>query len=419
MEIAVSRSKLNGKVLIPPSKSHTMRAILLASLANGTSLVLNPLESNDTTQMIKACQSMGAKFSEIEKGLQIEGVQGDPLSSPKFIDAGNSGQVMRFALAASLLSKGKVTLTGDHSIQNNRPIHPLIEAFKQLGIKVHKSDFPINLEGPFRGHKCTLDGSDSQPVSALLMALSFLEGERVVNVLNPGEKPWIDLTLYWLKKMGALVTHENYEKYRVIGKKSYPSFNFDVPRDYSSLSFPLAAAILTNSQVSFPGFLKDDPQGDKAILDLFQKMGASIAFEESTFTVEKSNTPLVGIEVDLSTCIDALPILAVIGTQVEGQMILKNGAIARKKESDRISSICYELKKMGAKVKELEDGLIVSKSDLKGTVLESYNDHRIGMALSVAGMIADQETTIKNSACIAKSFPGYIKTMQNIGASIK
>ena len=190
----VEKSQLSGAVQVPPSKSHTMRALLFASLASGISAILNPLHSPDVDAMLRACSQLGAKFSSCQGGICVRGVQGQPQTPYRPIDCGNSGQVLRFVGAISALSTGLTQLTGDASIRLLRPIQPLIEGLQGLGVFVEANATPLSIKGPVKTRLTTLDGTDSQPVSALLMLASFLEGETTLQVRNPGETPWIELT---------------------------------------------------------------------------------------------------------------------------------------------------------------------------------------------------------------------------------
>lgn len=417
----VEASQLSGEISIPPSKSHTMRALLFAAMAEGESHISNCLPSPDVERMREGLVQMGAKITATANGYQIKGVAGKPHAPKRPIDAGNSGQVLRFLGAVAALGQAATTITGDASIRTLRPVQPLLDGLRGLGAKAESVErqgyAPISIKGPIRPGRTALDGSDSQPVSGMLIAAGLMEGQSQIFVHAPGETPWIDMTLYWLAKMGVPVSHDNYKSFTVQGKP-FNSFNYSVPADYSSAAFPLVAGLMTKSELTISSLDPKDVQGDKKIVDLLLQMGARLEYRGHQLCVG-ADAVLTGIEIDMNECIDALPIMAVLGTQVKGKMILRNAAIARKKESDRIHSMCLGLTAMGANVEEHADGMTIYPSKLKGAKVDSFNDHRIAMAFSVAGMIAAGKTVILGCECVEKSFPEYVKKMRGIGVRIE
>jgi 3-phosphoshikimate 1-carboxyvinyltransferase len=279
---------------------------------------------------------------------------------------------------------------------------------------------PLIIKGPISSGKIELDGEDSQPVSALLMMASFVEGITEIYVKNPGEKPWIDLTLSWLDRLGVSYNYRNHEFYRIEGKQQRSSFELSIPGDLSSAAFPIAAAILTQSEITLHHVNMDDVQGDKQLIYLLQQMGANLYIDKNNQMLKvKPGSSLVGMMIDVNPFIDALPILAVLACFAKGETRLVNGAIARKKESNRLASITNELKKMGANIEETEDGLRISQSCLHGAQVNSYADHRIAMALIVAGLASDGVTEVIGIECIKKSFPNFIEDFQKMGAKIE
>lgn len=408
-------SKLHGNLLIPTSKSHTIRSLLFALMAKGKSRIQFPLSSPDTDAMIAAICQFGAQVKWEGQELLVQGVAGKPLS-PKTIDCGNSGQVLRFLGALSALCPSQTSFIGDASIRQNRPVAPLISALQQLGANASNESAPLIVQGPLQGHFATLDGADSQPVSGLLMLGAFYPLELLVT--NPGEKPWVNLTLHWLDRFGVRYENHNFERYKTAGNAEIQGFTYRVPGDFSSAAFPLAAALVTNSEVTLEGIDQKDIQGDKAIIPLLESMGAKFETESSRLTVKKGSQ-LKGRIIDVNDFIDALPILAVIGCFATGETHLINGTIARKKESDRIACIVKELKKMGADIEEKEDGLIVRHSSLQGANnLQSHNDHRLALALCVAALGARGESTLHGVECTAKSYPNFFNDFKSIGAQL-
>jgi 3-phosphoshikimate 1-carboxyvinyltransferase len=424
MHYRIKPSVLTGNITIPPSKSHTLRAILFASLAKGKSIIRNYLPSPDTRAMIDACQLLGAKITVDDYQLTIIGTHGKPKTPDNIIDAGNSGQVLRFIAAVASLTSGYTVITGDHSVRTNRPIQPLLEGLAHLNVLAvsAKGDgsAPIIIKGPLQGGTAILNGEDSQPVSGLLIASAFSEKLTTINVKNPGEKPWIDLTLDWFKRLGIDYQQQDYTKYIIPGNTIYSGFEYTVPGDFSSCAFPLVAALITKSEITLNNLDMHDVQGDKNLIFTLQEMGASIKINhDKKILCVKKSPDLLGKKINANNYIDAAPILAVMGCFTQGETIINGASIARKKESDRLSAITQELKKMGANITELEDGLIIQPAKLKGSIVSSFNDHRIAMSLSIAALSANGETIIENTACIEKSYPNFPQALQQLGAFIE
>lgn len=423
MRFHIKPSTLHGKITIPPSKSHTLRAILFASLADGRSVIHHYLPSPDTNAMIKACQLLGAEITVSDQHLTIVGTRGQPITPEDVIDAGNSGQVLRFVAAVAGLTSGYTIITGDHSVRTNRPVKPLLDGLSLLNVFAVSAQgndsAPIIIKGPLQGGVTRLDGEDSQPVSALLIASAFAKQSTVIHVDNPGEKPWVELTLDWFRRLGIVYECQDYTQYTVAGNATYSGFEYVVPGDFSSCAFPLAAALLTGSELQLHNLDMSDAQGDKALIHALQDMGAVIDINEADKMLHVKPSPvLVGRTIDVNHYIDAVPILAVMGCFAKGETVITGAAIARQKESDRLAAITYALRKMGANIQELEDGLIINPAQLVGATVPSFEDHRIAMALAVAGLSAQGETIIENTRCVEKSYPNFVASMQILGAAM-
>ncbi len=421
--MCVQKSHLQGSVTLPPSKSHTIRAILLAAMAKGTSFLYHLLDSPDKTCAVQAACQLGAKVTPIDNGLAITGVAGYPRTPDNVIDAGNSGQVLRFAGALAALSDGYTVLTGDESIRSNRPIQPLIEGLRGLNgwaASTRENGYaPFIVKGPLHPGSTSLQGEDSQPVSALLMAAAFVDGQTEIQVNHAGEKPWLALTLSWLNRLGVSYTHRHLEHFIVQGQRVRPAFEVTIPGDLSALAFPLAAALVTQSELGIHHVDVHDIQGDKEIIYLLQRMGAHLEIDSSRQLLKVFPAgKLKGQTIDVNDFIDAVPILAVLGCFAEGETQLINASIARCKESNRIACITAELKKMGAVIEETVDGLKVRQSRLKGTIVNSHGDHRLAMSLVVAGLGAEGETEVQGIECVNKSYPTFIEDLQKLGAKL-
>ena len=422
--IKINPGPIAGEIRVPPSKSQTLRAIFLASLATGRSKIQNSLSSPDTVAMIAACRALGAHIEDVGYQLIIDGVAGVPqFAADTLIDAGNSGIVLRFISAIAATTAQPVTIEGDESLQTRRTLRPLVEALTQLGASaqtpVNKDHVPLTIQGPITAGTASFSGQDSQPVSALLYASLLLSGTMILHVSHPGELPWIALTLAWFDRLGLHYKHTAYRYYEVPGRQVIKAFDYTVPGDFSTLLFPLAAAIVSRSQVMVTGLQFADPQGDKQVLDLLLRMGANLLINKSLgYIAVQGYESLQGISVDLNPMIDALPILAVVACCAQTESHLFNVLGARTKESDRITAMCTELTKMGADIEATAEGLKIRPAHLQGATVSSHQDHRIAMALAVAGLVASGETIIEDGACIDKTYKNFVEDFKQLGAKI-
>lgn len=421
--LMIKPSKLSGEIELPTSKSHSIRSIIFASMAEGKSTLHKLLDSPDIEATLKACQMMGAKITYSDGPIEIEGTGGRFSVPTEEIDAGNSGQVLRFIGALAALGSEETTITGDESVRNNRPVKPLLEALNQLGVETKSAEnghAPIQIKGPAKAGNVTMPGEDSQPVSGILMLASFLEGTTHLKVENVGEKPWLDLTLSWLSKFNIPVSHENYSSFKVEGPNTIKAFEYTAPGDFSSSAFPAAAAFVTKSKLTLKNVDMSDVQGDKEFFHALELMGAKFDYNEQKKEMFIDGTQtLTGTTLDINDHIDSVTILAVLGCLAEGTTTITNAEIARKKESDRIECIAKELQKMNAEIEETPDGLIVKKSELKDATVEAHHDHRIAMSLSIAGLMAEGSTIVQGVECMKKSYPNFVEHLKHLGADIE
>lgn len=420
----VKKSGVSGHITVPASKSHTLRAILFASLAKGKSIIRDYLPSKDAEAMIEACKLLGAKIETYPDRIEVDGLNGDIKQVEDVINAGNSGIVLRFISAIAALSSNYTVITGDHSIRHQRPVQSLMDALKELGaltVSTRGDGFaPIIIRGPMKKGSVTINGEDSQPVSALMIASAFLEGETTINVTNPGEKPWIQLTLNWFDRLGIRYENSHFEQYKIFGKCRFDGFDYTVPGDFSSAAFPIVAALITDSELVINNIDMNDIQGDKELIYVLQKMGARIEIDDkSKRLIVKPGGKLHGLDIDINTFIDAITILTVVACYSQGETKITNAAVARQKECDRLHAITKELTKMGADIKELPDSLIIKHSKLQGAHVFSHHDHRMAMSLMVAGLGAEGETIIKHAECVAKTYPRVGEAFKAIGAHIE
>ncbi|MBT3539288.1 3-phosphoshikimate 1-carboxyvinyltransferase [Candidatus Parcubacteria bacterium] len=417
--------ELNGSVTPPSSKSQTIRGLILAILAKGTSILHNPLESDDTDAAIDVCRGLGSEIIKEGNSLVIKS-SGVPLKNiGKELNSKNSGITTRFVMPLLGLRKDNneeiILNCGDQMKQ--RPLGPMINSLKKFGMNIDSEDerCPLKISGTLQGGSVEVDGTTSQYVSALLLSASYVKQDVEIVVRDLHERPYVDMTLQWLTEAGIKYTHEqkeNVDIYKVKSGQTYQPFEKQIPVDFSSLSYPLAAACMIPGEVVLKGIDMNENQGDKRLVYILKEMGADIEINKDRLII-RGGKPLYGLEIDANDIPDMLPTLAVIGTYAQGKTKIVNVAQARIKETDRIHSMATELKKMGAEIEEQEDGLVVEKSYLRGSALHGYEDHRTIMALSLAGMIAQGETVIDTAEGISKTFPNYVQLMQELGAKIK
>lgn len=425
MYLKVQKSiTLNGKVIPPGSKSQSIRGIILALLAEGESTLVNVLDSDDTGHALQVCKQLGVNVLQDEKKLYLKS-NGVPIETHvKSINTGNSGITTRFIMPLLGLRKNSqesiIVNCGEQ--MRARPIKSLVTALTDLGltIKYLEQDgiLPVAVSGNLTGGSAEVEGMTSQYISALLLSLPCAEQDSQITVRNLHERPYMEMTLNWLDKQHIEYTHEhvgNTDVFQIKGKQKYKKFNATIAADFSSSSYIIAAAVLMGDLVEISGIDMQDPQGDKRLITILQKMGADICIE-ATHLLIRGKKPLKGIKIDANDIPDLLPTLAVIATQAIGKTEICNVQQARIKETDRIHSMTEGLRLLGASVDEHKDGLTVYQSMLSGACVKGYDDHRTVMALSLAGMLAEGLTIIDDAEAINKTFPSYVETMRSIGA---
>jgi 3-phosphoshikimate 1-carboxyvinyltransferase len=423
MQLIAGQSRLKGLVAIPGSKSHTIRAVAIASLAKGTSAIRRPLASDDTLSSVSCYRSLGAKIDTSDENYwKVTGVGGKVIAPKEIINVGNSGTTLRIAMgSAALAPAGQTThFTGDEQIQS-RPIGPLIDSLNELGAKCvclkNNGKAPATVTGRLIGGKTSIAAFSSQYLTSLLMCTPLVEKDTDINVTLLNEPGYVQMTLDWLNKQSINYAHDGFRNFKIRGGQQYKSFDAAVPADFSSATFFLCAAALVGDGVTLKGLDFSDSQPDKAVVEYLKAMGADISIGKDSINVRRAQ--LKGIEIDMNATPDALPAMAVVGIFADGQTRLVNVPQARAKETDRIKCMAEELKKLDVDAEELPDGLIINRSKPKPAILDGRGDHRIVMALSIAAMATQGSCTIGTAEAMNVTFPQYAKLMQNLGANIK
>ena len=420
MSCNIVKTKLSGKIVCPSNKSYTHRAIMLASLADGESTIKNVLYSSDTEATIEACKNFGAKIEKTNEKLSVKGIK-DFKNNNSSIDAKNSGTTIRIASAVASLSAGKTVLTGDESLIQ-RPMQPLLDALESIGAKCSSTDGkpPITVSGIAKGGEITIPGNvSSQFITALMIIAPMTEKGIKLNIEGDlVSKPYIDATIKVIEKFNVNVEQIIPYKQIQISPQIYNSTTITIPTDFSSLALLLSAAILVGDDLILEITKGDLPQGDEKMIEFLENLGVIVTFSNNIITL-KTPERLEGGKFDLNDTPDLLPPLAILALKTSKPIELFNVKHARYKETDRIAILARELKKLGVKVQERDDGLILeSPENLKNAELNSENDHRLFMAFCIAGMyIGDCKVT--NPESIEVSYPNFISDMNKVGGKIK
>ena len=428
MNVVVSPSGVRGAVRTPPSKSYTHRAILAAGYADGAN-VTDPLVSADTRATMRAVEAFGGGVErrEGDSVIDIDGFGGDPAVPADVIDCANSGTTMRLVTAAAALADGATVLTGDESLRS-RPQGPLLDAIEQLGGRAESTrrngQAPLVVEGPIAGGTVSIPGDvSSQYITALLLAGAATdEGIDIELETELKSAPYVDITLEVLDAFGVTATATD-AGFRVDGGQSYdpPGGEYAVPGDFSSMSYLLAAGALAALDELRVQGAQPSAQGDTAIVDVLERMGADIEWDREAGVITTHQSSLSGVEVGVEDTPDLLPTIAVLGAAADGTTTITDCEHVRYKETDRVSAMAEELTKMGASVEEAQDTLTVhgGETTLRGADVDGRADHRIVMSLAVAGLVADGQTTIAGGEHVDVSFPDFFEALAGLGARVQ
>lgn len=420
MNLKVKKSVTNGQVAIPGSKSHTIRALFIAALADGRSEIFNPLISDDALSALETCRAFGAQIENLGDKFIVNGFGGKPAIPDDIINVGNSGTTLRLALVTAGLNDGCTVFTGDSQIRK-RPLAPLLEAMNRLGAEAFSTRgngmAPVVVKGKLKGGVTELDAVTSQYLSSLLINCPLLKQDTEIVLTRLNEIPYVDITMWWLDHQGIKYDRDGYKTFKIKGGQSYKPFSRTIPGDFSSATFFVVQAAISGGEFLLRNLDMTDPQGDKAVFSILEKMGAKVEYKSDGILIKGNK--LTGIDIDMNAIPDALPAMSVAGCFAEGVTRLLNVPQARLKETDRINVMCSELKKLGADIEELPDGLVIRKSRLKGCSVNGHYDHRVVMALAVAGLNIEGTTIIDTAEAVNVTFPEFTGLMESCGADME
>ena len=419
MILTVKPSAAKGVTGVPGAKSHSIRAVALASLAAGESAIFNPPDSEDGLSAARVYEGLGAEIRKEARVWRVKGFGARPRAPRGALDVGNSGTTCRMALStAALMREGEARFDGD-SQTRKRPMGPLLDALSNLGAAAESNNgfLPAAVSGPWRGGRTKVDGATSQFTSSLLLNAPFGEGASVVEPVDLNERPYVEMTLWWLDRLGLTCERDGYRRFSIPGGQTLSGFEVAVPADWSSAAFLVAAGALPGGDVILEGLDLADSQGDKEILRFVEEMGAEVLVTEDGVRIRAK--ALRGGAFDLNATPDLLPVMAVLGGFADGETRLLNAPQARIKETDRISAMRKVIESLGGEARELADGLVIQGGGLDGGAVRGFGDHRVVMAAAVAGLAAPKGISVDTAEAMAVTFPDFCERMASLGAEME
>jgi 3-phosphoshikimate 1-carboxyvinyltransferase len=423
--IAPARHPLAASIRVPGSKSITNRALLLAAMADGRSIIAGAGLNDDTRRMALALRALGFDIA-IDEGAQRIAVQGRGGSISAVgaeIDAGGAGTAMRFLLGFLTLGRGRFRVDGNQRMRE-RPIGPLLDALSALGVNVRSERnngcppviIEIGDEG-FRGGIARIDAAvSSQFVSALLMPAPLWQNGLHLTVIGEAARPFITMTLRMMERWGVSASAHGGE-IDIGGNQRYRAQpEFEVEPDASSASYFAAAAALIGGHVELDGIRADSVQGDLEFIRLLERMGARVDWRPAGVIVRGTGEKLKGVDVAMDTMPDVVPTLAAIAPFCASPTRISRVGFIRHHESDRLQALAVELRRLGVSVEEYRDGMLIEPSRVRAATIETYEDHRIAMAFAVAGLKAEG-IRIRNPGCVSKTYPNFLRDLFRLSAA--
>lgn len=416
--------KLSGEVKIPPSKSMAHRAVICAALGDGVSKVTNIDYSDDIIATIEAMRALGAKITKKEDYLEVYGVkspeniEANSVKEQRTIDCNESGSTLRFLVPIAALFDGVNRFVGRGNL-GKRPLDTYYKIFDEQGIKYSYKDGMLDLktEGKLKAGEFKMEGNiSSQFITGLLFTLPLLDGDsKIVITTEMESKGYIDLTLRAIKDFGVEIINNNYEEFIIKGNQIYKSIDYRVEGDYSQAAFFFCADALS-SNIVLNDLKLDSLQGDKEVIDILQRMGLKLNNKDDGL-IGSASLGLKSTIIDGSQCPDIIPVVSLVAALSEGTTEIINAGRLRIKECDRLAAVTSELNKLGAKVIEKEEGLIIEGvKELKGNVeVWSHKDHRIAMTMAIASTMCKEPIILKDYECVSKSYPQFWDDFKNLG----
>lgn len=419
-EVKVGQN-FTAEIDVPGSKSVANRALIIAALAEGTTVLKNMLFSDDTRYMMEAIRKLGntVEVDEQKRTVIVESTTEKVFPGTELF-IGNAGTAMRFLPTYISAGEGKVSITGIQRMKE-RPIKDLVDGLRELGVKVaykEKDGFPpfeIDANGLPGGEISIRGDKSSQYLTSILLSAPYAKEDVTVKIQGKLVSiPYVDITIKMMKDFGVEVENRHYKEFFIKSGQKYKSREYVVEGDCSSASYFFGIAAITNSEIKVNNVCKNTMQGDIKLLEVLEKMGVSVSYGENHVLV-KGSGKLSGITVDMHHMSDVAQTLSVVALFADGITEIKNVYNMRIKETDRIKAVYNELTKLGAKVTELEDGLIIEPAVKynENVEIDTYDDHRMAMSFSLAGLRIPG-VKIKDPDCVSKTFPNYFEEFEKI-----
>jgi 3-phosphoshikimate 1-carboxyvinyltransferase len=397
----------------PGSKSITNRAVLCAALADGVSQLTGVLYAGDTWAMIEAVRALGAgvDVDEAAATATVTGVGQGIRTVSADVDCRKSGTTSRFVLPVVAVSEGRCVVDGSEQLRA-RPFGPLTDALEELGVSVQSLDrpgyLPVAVTGPCRGGRVALPGHlSSQFLSGLMMAAPLMADGLEVELTSPlVSVPYVEMTLTVMQAFGVSNQH------LTVAPQTYRPTAYAIEPDASAASYWLAAAAITDGQITVEGLGTSSMQGDVRFADLLEEMGAEVTREADRLTVRGTGA-LHGIEVDMADISDTAQTLAAVAVFADSPTVVSGIGFIRRKETDRIGAIVTELRRAGVDAQEDEDGFTIRPGAVRPARFQTYDDHRMAMSLALLGL-RTEGVEIEDPACVAKTYPGYWRDLETL-----
>lgn len=413
MRRLVKPSAVRGVISAPPSKSVAQRAIAIASLANGESVIFSPGKSDDVISAIQVCSDLGARIETEADKLIINGGISTPNNT---LNCGESGLGIRMFSAIAATLNQPVTLTGTGTLKN-RPMGIIEQSLQQLGVDCNTTNgtVPISVKGPIARGFARIDGSkSSQVLSGILIAAPLAQNDLTVRVENLQSKPYIDLTIDVMKKFGVEVLNENYETFTVKAGSRYIPTKFAVEGDWSGAAFMLVAGAIAG-RVKVENLLLTSKQVDRAIVEVLMQIGAKISIFDDGVEVCKQS--LFPFHFDATNCPDLFPPLVALAAHCKGESRILGVSRLRSKESDRAKTLQEEFAKLGVDIKINGELMQIFGGKVMGGEVQSHDDHRIAMSCAVAALAAEGEVLIENADAVNKSYPNFFEDLYKLATN--
>ncbi len=413
------KADLSGELVAPRSKAHTHRVLFAGLLSDGVTVIEHPLSCDDTHATAGAVSALGAEVEMRSESWRVQGHE-KPRAPMGEIQCGESGVTLRFTIPIAALTGAQVTLRGAQVLMS-RPLDPLVDGMKQLGVGVTHERDEVQVDGgPPKERNVKIRGDiSSQFISGLLLAGPLMEKGLNLRLTSQLEsRDYVSLTVKIMKQHGIQVENDaDMSHFGIASGQKYVAADHEILGDFSSAAFAMAAAAITRSKILIHGLSPEDREPDAMFIDVLSRMGAQAVFQDHAVSVEGGK--LEGVSIDLRNNPDLGPIVAVLGSYAEGETRITGAARLRYKESNRLDAIASELETLGAKIAETGDGLVVQgPAPLSGGMVHSHGDHRIAMALSIAALGASEKVVIGEAECVSKSYPNFFDDLRSLGVEV-